>query len=294
MYESKIVQIAVIAVLVWVLAVGCGGPDGVEVARGGIISFAPNITETLYELGQGGRVTGVTSFCDYPASVKKLACVGGHFDPDLEKVTFLAPELIILQGKHTIVDDLARRNGTPVLHVNMDSLASIHEGITTLGEALECQDRAAQLNERIQGELEAVRALVSGRVRPRVLIVTMRQSHDLNSLYSVGATSFVGELIEVAGGANIYADSENPYIEASKETVVVRKPEVIIEFHAGEKLDAGQRAAYIDDWKQLPSLPAVANNRIHLVTESHALRPGPRVGEIARILAKLLHPDAGL
>ena len=71
----------------------------------------------------------------------------------------------------------------------------------------------------------------------------------------------------------------------------MRAPEAVIEFHAGESLSEDLKAQYIADWQQMPSLPAVQNNRLFLVTESHALRPGPRAPEIAAKLASLLYPD---
>lgn len=257
-----------------------------------VVSFAPNITETVFALGQGHRLVGVSSFCDYPPEVRALRQVGGHMNPDLEAVAVLKPDLILLQGRHEKVAQFAAHNNVPVAHVDMDSLDTVDQGIQTIGDALGCPERAEALRARIRGELEAVRNATAGRPRPRVLIITTRQSHDLNNLYTVGGRSFVSELVEIAGGDNIYRDAAQPYIEASKETVVMRAPEVILEFHAGEELSQDEIRRYQDDWRQLASLPAVQNGRIHLIFESHALRPGPRMPEIARLIAAILHPDA--
>jgi ABC-type Fe3+-hydroxamate transport system substrate-binding protein len=133
---------------------------------------------------------------------------------------------------------------------------------------------------------------VAGLPRPKALIITMRHDHTLNTLYTAHGASFVSELAGVAGGDNIYADAATTYPEASKETVVLKAPEVILEFHAGEKIDDAERRRFAEDWRQLPSLPAVQNGRVYVITEPHAVRPGPRIGEIARLLAGLLHPEA--
>ena len=264
--------------------------DSVSVRRG-IISFAPNITETICALEHGEQLIAVSSFCDYPPVVKSLPNVGGYFDPDLEKVTLLAPEMIMLQGKHHEVDDLARRNGIRAVHVNMDSFDTIYQGVTIIGETLGCTEKADALNAAIKSDLEDIRKSVGDLDRPKVLIITTRQQHDLNSLYTVGRKSFVSEVIETAGGDNIYHDENQAYIEASKETIVVKAPDVIIEFHAGDKLTMEEERRYIDDWSQMPMLPAVKNGRVYLVLESHALRPGPRIAGITRIIAGLLHPE---
>ena len=98
----------------------------------------------------------------------------------------------------------------------------------------------------------------------------------------------------MAGGENVYGDADQPYIEASKETIVVRAPDVVLEFHAGEKLSEEDKAALVADWDKFPALPAVKSGRVHIVTEDYALLPGPRVTQLARLLAGLLHPEAKL
>ncbi len=273
---------------------GCGEPTEVRVGRKGIICIGPNITETVFALGQGRRVTAVTTYSDYPPEVKNLERIGGYFDPDLEKITLLAPELIIVQGNPQKVIDLAKRNGTPVTQIYMDSIATIDEGIAILGAALKCEKEADALRAKVKAQLDSVREAMRGLPRPKVLLITGRADHNLNALNTAGGPSFLSELVVVAGGENLYKDADEPYLEASKETVVLEAPEVILEFHAGEKLSAEDQANYIADWDQLPSLPAVKNGRVHLILESYSMRPGPRVALIARRIAACLHPEADL
>lgn len=280
------------AIFALAVLAGCGGShEDNAPARRGIVTFAPNITETVFALGQGDRIVGVTKYCDYPPDVRSKQRVGDYLDPDLEKITLLAPELIILAGQHAELADLAQHNHIPILHAHMDNLATIQDGIARIGTALDCEEEAKQLWSGIQAGLTKVREAVKDRPRPRVLVINTRTSHDLNTLFTVGRSSFVSELLEIAGGVNIFEDEETPYFEASKETVVMREPDVIIEFHAGENLSSEELQRFTDDWKSLPTIPAVANGRIHMVTESYGLRPGPRVALIAAQLARILHPE---
>jgi iron complex transport system substrate-binding protein len=277
------------------MACGCGPTtESAQPQTGGIITFGPHITETLFALGQGGRVAAVTSFCDYPPEVADLPKVGGPKDPDKEKITLLAPDLIIVQGKIQEVTTLAGKNGTPLLSVQMDSFSGIEEGIVSIGEALGCPQKAEALRSTFAARIDAIRKAVADRPRPKVLIITGRIVHDLNSLYTAGGQSFLSDMVDVAGGDNIYFDADEPYLEASKETVVLRGPDVIIEFHAGETLTQEEQQSFVEDWQQLPSLPAVMNGRIYLVTESYAMRPGPRVPIVTRKLASFIHPEADL
>lgn len=277
------------------VSTGCAqGANESESRPGGIITYAPNITETVFALGQGHRIVGVTVFCDYPPEAASKEVIGGYLDPNLERITALAPELIILPGKLEKIAELARQNGIPVLHAHMDNLQTIHDGIMSIGEALDCKDRAQALWAGMQRDLQRVREAVKDRSRPRVLLVHTRRDHDLNNIFTVGRTSFLSELADIAGTENIFADVEQAYFEASKESVVLRAPDIIIEFHAGEDLSEDEKRRFAADWQRLPSVPAVRDGRIHLFLESYGLRPGPRVAKIAAELAKMAHPGVQL
>lgn len=276
------------------LIVGCGPPAKIQSERNGIVSLAPHVTETIFELGQGHRLIAVSTFCDYPAGAADLPKAGDYLNPDFERITTLNPEMLIVAGRHQDVTKFAEVRSLPVLNVHMDSLDTIHEGINVIGEALQCTEEAAALRDRIKKELQEVRQSVAHLPRASVLIVTMRNTHDLNTIYTAGGDSFVSQVVQVAGGDNMYGDAPETYFEASKETIVMSAPDVILEFHAGEKMSESEKERYIADWEQLASIPAVRNRRIHVITESYTLRPGPRVAQIARIVANAMHPDLEL
>ena len=260
----------------------------------GIVTIAPNLTETVFALGEGSRVIGVGDYCDYPPEVVALPRMGGYLDPNFEKLTLADPALLIVPGKHPELSKFGEARGIRVLNVHMDNLATIQTGIRTIGEALGCLDRAEALITRLFDDLDAVKAAVAGAPRPKVFVQVTRTEHDFSNLFTVGGTSFISEMIAIAGGDNIFADNKQAYFEASKESLLLRAPDVIIEFHAGETLTKEETAAFEADWQAFPTVPAVKDGRICIVTESYALRPGPRVDLIARLLAGLLHPDVVL
>lgn len=272
---------------------GCGGDTGGK-KRQGIITMGPHVTETVFALGQGSRVIAVGSFDDYPAMARQLPKVGGYIDPDLERIAMLAPERILLGGRYPKMAQFAAMNDLPVLAVEMDSLESIDDGIAQIGLELRCVRAAEQLCAKIQREIQALRDRVAPFPRPKVLIITGRQAGDLSTLNTVGGASFLSEMVSVAGGDNIFQDAGQAYFEASKETVVLREPEVILEFRCGEPMTQSREDAYFKDWQGLPTLPAVRTGRIFFITEAHGMRPGPRVAEVGWIIARLLHSDIQL
>ncbi|MCF6286976.1 MAG: ABC transporter substrate-binding protein, partial [Candidatus Hydrogenedentes bacterium] len=178
--------------------------------------------------------------------------------------------------------------------VHMDSLATIDIGIETIGLALNATRRAAQLRNEITTKLDAIRAAVAPFERPKVFIVMGRERGSLNSLQTVGGASFISELVDVAGGDNIYKNVDKAYLEASKETLLLRAPDVILESHAGSFFTKKQMDSRYADWRALGSLPAWKKGRIYFFTDSHMMRPGPRVPDVARQIARKLHFSAEL
>ena len=256
-----------------------------------IVSMAPNITETIFALGCGERLIAVTDFCIYPPEAKELPRVGGHFNPNLERLTVLHPDLVIVQGKHEKMERFCRQKGIPILHVRMDSLSSIYDGILELGRVLNCTERAQKLCAAIRTNLEQIREKTAGRSRKKVFVCLGRSPGSMASLYTAGGPSFVSEILQIAGGENIFSDVTQPYPEASKESLVKRAPEIIIETRPGENITDVQRRRIISEWNVLRGIPAVSNRRVYVLAEDFLLVPGPRVGAAARCLARTLHGE---
>lgn len=269
---------------------GCGGSGH----GNGIVSLAPNITETIFALGEGKRVVGVSDFDDYPPEVATLPKMGGYLDPDLEKLTLLSPALVIVPGRHEQVSAFGEMNQIPVLNVHMDNLETIYAGIDTIGAALGVPEKATALRTKIDSDLNELREALKAHPRKKVLIVLGRERGELTNLQTVGGTSFISEMVDAAGGDNIYKSASQPYLEASKETVLLDAPDAIIEIQAGKSLTKNQTQALYNDWRFLDTVPAVKNGAIYYVTESHAMRPGPRIAEVARIIARKLYFEAQL
>lgn len=256
-----------------------------------VITLAPSITETVFTLGLGDRVVGVTDFCTYPEEATQKERVGGWMNPNLEKITVLQPDLVIIQGQHEKVRAYCERRNIPLLSVDMDTMPGIFEGIREIAEALGCPSCGKRLSSKIRLELKEAQAAVADRPRLRVFLLLGRRPGSLTGLYTMGRGTFLTEVVEIAGGMSIFADVDQPYPQASKESLVQRAPEVILEMHPGETFTPEEIEKLKRDWSAMPSLPAVHTGRIYVMTEDFALIPGPRVGRLARRMASILHPD---
>jgi len=255
-----------------------------------IVSTAPSLTETLFALGAGDQVVGVTTFCLYPEEARSRTKVGGFADASVEQIVALRPDLVVMvEGRRVLAERLAPF-GIRSLVLDPSHLSGIFEAIRALAEASGRVAPGERLVEEIETELAAVQRSVGDRARPRALLLVGRSLGSLSGLYAVGPTSFLGELLERAGGENVLADSAAVYPKISLEQVLVRDPDVIVELIGMER---GDREAFEREtrqlWSRYPHLTAVRRDAVRVLADDRLLQPGPRVGETVRRLAAVLH-----
>jgi iron complex transport system substrate-binding protein len=283
---------------------GGGGRSGRETDSrsfpGRVITIGPNVTETVFALGAGERVIAVTDFCTYPPEARGKARVGGLFHPNLERILALEPDLVLMQNPMEKVIGLCEERGVDWLAVGMNDLAGIYRGIGLLGGKLGLEEEAVRLRAEIESGLDDVRKRVAGLKggpdgggpRVKLFLCTGRAPGELSGLGTIGPGGFLAELVEIAGGENIFTDAVTRYPQVSKEALIRRAPEVIVECRPGADLDEAARDRLAAEWNVLPSLPAVRGGRVRVLTDDFLMIPGPRIVETARRLAEVLHPEA--
>jgi iron complex transport system substrate-binding protein len=258
-----------------------------------IVSTGPSLTEILFALGLGPKVVGVTQYCNYPPEAQKIRRIGTWMTPNLEAILETRTDLVIVQSTKIHDDARYKALSLKTLLVELDSLNHIARSIKQIGDATGTQARAAELVAHIEGELAAIRKRVAGKRPPRVMFVVGRTPGALEGIIAAGNRSYLTEVMQVAGGRNIFDDSIVPYAKVSLEEVLARNPEVIIDM--GEHPEAAaiseaQKQKEIALYRRYPTLPAAKANRIHIVSSDLFVHPGPRVVDLARTLEKLFHP----
>ncbi len=257
-----------------------------------IITIAPNSAEIICALGACDRIVGVSKFCVFPAELKGRPRVGGLFDPDLEKIIALHPDLVVLRGKNESVEHLCDKLGIPVYRDRTEMLADVETCITELGRRLGRIEQARGLVEEFRRSLRAVKERKQDRPKPRVLLTVSRQPGRLANILTTGKGTFLAEMLDLAGAVNVFGHLDMAYPQVSREAIVAQRPEVIIELMPELEPATGLRRQVLDQWKALGSIPAVVNDRVYLLTDDHALIPSPRYVEIIEKVSRLLHPEA--
>lgn len=154
------------------------------------------------------------------------------------------------------------------------------------GHALKANEVALGIEER----LEAVRARVDGRARPRTLLVFGREAGALRNIYVSGGRGFLHDTLEAAGGTNIFPDANREAVQATTGLILARAPEVIVELRSSDTLTDAERRREIAAWGRLASVPAVRAGRIHVLTGRGLTVPGPRITDTVERLAEAIHP----
>lgn len=255
-----------------------------------IVSLAPSVTETLYALGLGQKVVGLTQYCDYPPEAKdKAPIVAGFSVVNFEAVLRQQPDLVALPVDKIRNKTSLERLGLTVLPLDTRSLAGLISTVRQLGLATGNDSEAGAIIERINAGIAEARERAKGRPKPRVLFVVMHSYQGLGNITEVnvvGRDGFFSELIEIAGGQNAY-EGRLAFPRLSREAIIFLNPEVIIDVIPNVvDLEAVRR-----DWLSLASVEAIKNNRLHLLTDASDTVPGPRLYLTLAKLSRAFYPE---
>ncbi len=252
-----------------------------------IISLAPSVTEMVFAIGAQDRLVGVTEFCNFPPEALAKPKVG-YSNPNLESVLALQPDLLLAPKEFLRPDVLSAldRLKVPVFVMSATTVEDILSHLSTLGRILDRSTAADAVIMTLRQRLAQIKARVQGLSPVRVLYVLNSQP-----LITVGPGSFIDQLIRMAGGYNIAAQSDVPYPRFSIETVLKEDPEVLL-FPIGQS--EGISESQQQSWRRWSTITAVKQGRLNQVPADIVNRPGPRVVLALEMIVNILHPKSSM
>ncbi|MBA7654003.1 Vitamin B12-binding protein [subsurface metagenome] len=251
-----------------------------------IVSIAPSHTEILFALGLGDRVVGVTRYCNYPEEAKEKEQIGGFATADPEKIVALKPDLVLAFGsvQKDLVTELEGR-GQTVFWFYPHSVNETLESFERIGELTGRAKAAQQLRKEIEERIGRVEAKVKNiheQERPTVFRVM-----GLDPPGTIGGQSFQTDVYWLAGGKNIFADTDKDYFQLDLDTLLKLDPDIIV--ICGEDEEEAKRK--IKDQEGWGDLTAVKTDRIVVISCDLICRPSPRIAQTIEQLAKEFHPE---
>lgn len=250
-----------------------------------VVSLAPNLTEIVYALGEEARLVGVTNQCDFPPAARAKPRVGDVISPSLEKIIELKPDVVLgtTAGNRRETVEALDRAGIPLYGVDPHSVEDIFTSIEHLADLLGVPKAGRDLNANLRARLEALTAPLARVRRPRILFVLW-----LEPLLTVGADTFLNDVLDRAAADSITAGVDEAWPRLSLEVVIERDPDYLV-LPRTHSLQA--RLAELASRPPWQRLRAIEENHVLWLNDA-VLRPGPRVVDAIETLAHELHPEA--
>lgn len=230
-----------------------------------LVSLAPSLTETMCCLGLQNRLAAISSCDDYPPEILHLPRLD-NLHPDWEYLLALEPQAVLVED--TICNDALKKRlhslGLPIVNVKTEYLSDLPRNLTYLGQQLGCSKNAEQVRRELEQELLLfTKKSQTLRYHPRVFVDVYH-----SPLITAGSPSLMQELLELAGGNNIFADLSQSYPTVSAEELLQRDPDIVIL----TSLSADEAQGH----PLLAKLRAVQNKHILVIDPNLVHRPTPR------------------
>lgn len=239
------------------------------------VSLAPNLTETVFAVGAGDRLVGVTTFCNYPAEAQKIQKVGDTINPNIESIIALKPQIVFVSTASQIeafMKTLESQN-IAVFVTSPNNLDGIYKTIYQFGDIFSANEKAYQLVDELKKRVADVEAQTSGKAKPVKTFLQISRE----PLFTIGKDSFLNDLIARAGGDSATKDVPTAYPKLSKETASAMNPEAIILSDSEDNREPNAAFKNSD---------AVKNGRVYRIDADIISRPGPRIVDALEEMAK--------
>jgi iron complex transport system substrate-binding protein len=252
-----------------------------------IVSLTPSLTEILFALRLGHQVVGVTDSCDHPAEVKDIPNIGCWFDPDLEKLFALKPDLVLgLQTAHNQIKLKLESERIRVVLVNPITVNEAITDIAWVGEMLSVRELPQILVAKLRSRLSSVDNSVSAFTRESKITVCRILDAENGRFHVAGPLSFQYDIISRAGGLNVTGTIQEAYPKITLTQLGEWDPQVV--FNCGFDLNSLPGIANKPEWR---SLKAVRSGNVFSFNCGLTCRTGPRIVDMVELLFNTLYGD---
>ena len=254
-----------------------------------IVSTAPSNTEILTALGMGDKIVCMDTYSEGIEGVKEDVVKMDFTAPDAEEIIGLEPDIIIASGynKAGSSDDPFKSlsdAGIPVVYIpSSESIEGIYKDIEFVASIVNQEDKGKEIVDGMKSDIEEI-STIGKTIKDKKKVYL--EIGPAPTLYSVGKSTFLNEMIEIIGAENIFAN-ENSWISPSEESVIDANPDVIIT-NAGYMENPTEEIKSRDAWE---NINAVKNNEVYLVDQNASSRPSQNVIKALEQMAKAVYPE---
>lgn len=244
-----------------------------------VISVAPSITEIIYFLEAGEIIIGRTDFCDYPPEVTSIPSIGTLYEPSIEKIVELNPDILFASThfQKEILQKIEEANITVIVIQEEGNLEGVYKGISKIGKIINKKEKADFLVNDMKARVDIVKNSIPDNKPTVYYVVGFGEYGD----YTAGGDTFISELMELAGGINIANESIG--WTYSLEKIIERNPDIVVcSKYYGTPEEIKKATGYKD-------LPAIKNGNLYPIDNNLLDRAGPRVVEGIETLYEIFY-----
>ncbi|WP_342431322.1 cobalamin-binding protein [Neobacillus sp. FSL H8-0543] len=254
-----------------------------------LISICPSNTELVAYLGLTSSLKGVDDFSDWPEAIQRLPRLGPDLNIDMDKVEQLQPDLVLaslsVPGMERNIEELKKRNIPYIIVPNPKTLTEVGESLLVVGEATNTNERAKLVYEKYNQLLETYQSLSKQVEKPK----TIYWEWWAKPIFTPGATNWLTEISELAGGKNVFQDKAQASVQTDWEEVKKRNPDVMCIIWVGVQTEKVNPKVILKRPDSM-QMEAIKNNQLYILEEELFCRPSPRLLLGLNKIASILHP----
>ncbi len=255
-----------------------------------VVSLAPNLTESIFAVGAGDRLVGVTTFCNYPEQAKEIAKIGDTMNPNMESIVALKPDIVFVSTASQIENftKTLEANGIAVYVTNPASLEGVFHNLEQFALIFGTDQKAKPFMDSLRSRIQKLSVFTLQRdetpadYEKRVKPVRVFVQISKEPLFTIGKSAFVTEVVARSGGKSVTDSVETAYPMLSKETASTLNPDAIILSESDDNKESNE---------VFKNSTAVKNGRVYKIDADLLSRPGPRLVDALEQIAKDLHPE---
>ncbi len=272
-----------------IVSTSASSPAVAALARPTVASLSPAATDILLAIGAQAHLVAVSNYDSRKPGIGGLPAAGDYLTVDWERLTVVRPDVLIVQVRESAAPAGFKQNAAELrikpLFIHIDKIADVSAATLEIGAAINEPQRAAAADEAMRQRLMNVAKSVKDLPRVRTLVMT-----DEGGAGVAGTGTFLDELLTIAGGANAAAGESPGYPGVDKEKILTLKPAAVLHLLPAKSAHAVEEAKRF--WASLPEVPAVRDGRVYYLTDPSVMQPGLGVGNVAKMFADCLHPNA--
>jgi iron complex transport system substrate-binding protein len=254
-----------------------------------IVSLSPDLTEIIYGVGAFNRVVAVSNYDTYPPETAKLPRLGQLHSPNLEALTALKPDLVVInKAQAPFMEETLKELGLRILVTSNQSIQEVYTAMMSIGRATGNESGALKLVEQTRAGLDRVARKTAALPKQPLVLIVDRTPGTLRDLYTATDGSYLAELVEIAGGHIMVQPVPHGYKKLAKEELLALNPAMILDLVQGPK--SRFSGDPLEPWQELPELEAVRKHKVYGVNEDYVPHASQRMVDTAELFARLIHP----